>query len=142
VASIRQVHHALKGTPSRRRNRVGNLRTWLGAKATHSDNRARSHDIVAVPRGAHLVNRIAGAAVLAQTPRQRMIAQNYDMLKPFTFEGLLWGQATLRPPAPVYLLLKKEDSRGKSEEWASTSSITSARTAACPGIVDAKSSNP
>ena len=33
-------------------------------------------------------------------------------------EGLLWGQATLRPPAPVYLLLKKEDSTGKSEEWA------------------------
>jgi hypothetical protein len=46
---------------------------------------------------------LVGAAVVAQTPRQRMIAQNYDTLKPFTFEGVLWGQATLRPPAPVNL---------------------------------------
>jgi hypothetical protein len=61
---------------------------------------------------------LVGAAVAAQTPRQRMIAQNYDTLKPFTFEGVLWGQATLRPPGPVYLLVKKEDSTGKSEEWA------------------------
>jgi hypothetical protein len=61
---------------------------------------------------------LVGAAIAAQTPRQRMIAQNYDTSKPFTFEGLLWGQATLRPPAPVYLLIKKEDSTGKSEEWA------------------------
>ena len=61
---------------------------------------------------------LVGAAVAAQTPRERIIAQNYDTLKPFTFEGLLWGQATLRPPAPVYLLIKKEDSTGKSEEWA------------------------
>ena len=61
---------------------------------------------------------LVGAAVPAQTPRQQMIAQNYDTSKPFTFEGLLWGQATLRPPAPVYLLLKKQDSTGKSEEWA------------------------
>ena len=61
---------------------------------------------------------LVGAAGAAQTPRQRMIAQNYDTSKPFTFEGLLWGQATLRPPAPVYLLIKKEDSTGRSEEWA------------------------
>ena len=61
---------------------------------------------------------LVGAAVAAQSPRQRMIAQNYDTSKPFTFEGVLWGQATLRPPAPVYLLIKKEDSTGKSEEWA------------------------
>jgi hypothetical protein len=61
---------------------------------------------------------LVGAAVAAQTPRQRMIAENYDTSKPFTFEGVLWGQATLRPPAPVYLLIKKEDSTGKSEEWA------------------------
>jgi hypothetical protein len=61
---------------------------------------------------------LVGAAVPAQTPRQRMIAQNYDTSKPFTFEGLLWGQATLRPPAPVYLLIKNAGSTGKSEEWA------------------------
>jgi hypothetical protein len=61
---------------------------------------------------------LVGAEVAAQAPRQRVIAQNYDTSKPLTFEGLLWGQATLRPPAPVYLLIKKEDSTGKSEEWA------------------------
>jgi Family of unknown function (DUF6152) len=61
---------------------------------------------------------LVSAGVDAQTPRQRMIAENYDTSKPFTFEGLLWGQATLRPPASVYLLVKNEDSKGKTEEWA------------------------
>jgi hypothetical protein len=61
---------------------------------------------------------LVGAAVAAQTPRQRLIAENYDTSKPFTFEGLLWGQATLRPPASVYLLVKNENSKGKTEEWA------------------------
>ena len=61
---------------------------------------------------------VFGLVGAAQTPRQRMIAQNYDTSKPFTFEGILWGQATLRPPAPVYLLIKKEHPTGKSEEWA------------------------
>jgi hypothetical protein len=61
---------------------------------------------------------LVAGAVAAQTPRQRMIAEHYDTSKPFTFEGVLWGQATLRPPASVYLLVKKEDSRGKTEEWA------------------------
>ena len=61
---------------------------------------------------------LVSAAVAAQTPRQRMIAENYDTSKPFTFEGMLWGQATLRPPASVYLLVKNEDSKGRIEEWA------------------------
>jgi hypothetical protein len=61
---------------------------------------------------------LVSAAVAAQTPRQRVIAENYDTSKPFTFEGMLWGQATLRPPASVYLLVKNEDSKGKTEEWA------------------------
>ena len=64
------------------------------------------------------VTGLVAAAVAAQTPRQRMIAENYDTSKPFTAEGVLYGQATLRPPASVYLLIKKEDSTGKSEEWA------------------------
>jgi hypothetical protein len=61
---------------------------------------------------------LVSAADAGQTPRQRIIAENYDTSKPFTFEGMLWGQATLRPPASVYLLVKKEDSKGKTEEWA------------------------
>jgi hypothetical protein len=61
---------------------------------------------------------LAGAVVAAQTPRQRTIAENYDTSKPFTFEGMLWGQANLRPPASVYLLVKNEDAKGKTEEWA------------------------
>ena len=61
---------------------------------------------------------LVGAVVAAQTPRQQTIAENYDTSKPFTFEGMLWGQANLRPPASVYLLVKKEDAKGKTEEWA------------------------
>jgi hypothetical protein len=61
---------------------------------------------------------LAGAAVGAQTSRARTIAEHYDTSKPFMFEGLLWGQATLRPPASVYLLVKNEDAKGKTEEWA------------------------
>jgi hypothetical protein len=61
---------------------------------------------------------LISAATAAQTPRQLVIAENYDTSKPFTFEGMLWGQATLRPPASVYLLVKSEDSKGKTEEWA------------------------
>ena len=61
---------------------------------------------------------LLGAAIAAQSTRQQILAQNYDTSKPFTFEGALYGQATLRPPAPVYLIIAKEDGRGKREEWA------------------------
>ena len=61
---------------------------------------------------------LVGAALAAQTTRQQMIAKNYDTSKPFTFEGALYGQATLRPPAPVYLIIAKEDGRGRREEFA------------------------
>ena len=61
---------------------------------------------------------LVSAATAAQTTRQQVIARNYDTSKPFTFDGALYGQATLRPPAPVYLIIAKEDSRGRREEWA------------------------
>jgi hypothetical protein len=43
---------------------------------------------------------LVSAAVAAQTPRQGMIAENYDNSKPSTFEGMLGGQRRCARPHP------------------------------------------
>lgn len=71
-----------------------------------------------IPRFVIIALGVLTATAAAQTSRQLVIAQNYDTSRPFSFSGMLYGQATLDPPASVYLLIKNETSPNKSEDWA------------------------